>query len=179
MGQSEDDSGEPDRRRTRDESGGDDGLNRRQLLLFGGAATVGLFALSQGEFGSKEADKRDIRTLLHVNAHTVETADLDGHMGTLHPEAPIRAATETRVSELVQNHNVTVELSVETVTLDNETAQARAVQTTRGAADDPEYPDIRERITYELRQQDGEWLVYNRTVTDTEQPPPTSNAGNG
>jgi hypothetical protein len=174
MGQSEDESGGPDRRRTRDESGGDDGLNRRQLLLFGGVATVGLFALTQGEFGSREADRRDIRTLLHLNAHAIETADLEEHMETLHPEAPIRAATETRVNELVQNHNVTVDLSVETVTLDNETAQARAVRTTRGAADDPDYPDIRERITYELRQHDGEWLVYNRTVTGTEQPPSDS-----
>ena len=173
MGQSEDDSTEPDRRRTRDESGGDSGLNRRQLLLFGGVATVGLFALTRGEeFGSQEADKRDIRVLLHLNAHTVETADLEGHMETLHPEAPIRSTTETRVNKTIQSHNVTVDLSVETITLDNETAQARAVRTTRGTADDPGYPDTRERITYELRQHDGEWLVYNRTITGTEQPPP-------
>lgn len=147
------------------------GLPRRKLLLFGGLATVGLFAITRGEFGSDPAET-DVRLLLNLNARTLEADDLDGHVGTLHPDAPIYDETQNRATEIIRNHNVTVELTVDNITVDNATAEAEAVRTIRGTAEDSSYEDIRERLTYELRRLDGEWLIYNRTVRETEQPPP-------
>lgn len=181
MGQSEDDTEQRGRRPSSDGSDGPSppsttadgggGLPRRQLLLFGSVATVGLFAISQTEFGNNQA-RREVQTVLKLNAYTLETADLSGHLDTLHPEAPIYNNTETRASSLIESHNVTVDLRIQTVKVDNTTAEVETVRTTRGAADGSDYRDVRERITYELRRYDGEWLIYNRTVGETRAPPP-------
>jgi hypothetical protein len=157
--------------RSRRRSPGSGGLGRRQVLVLGGLATLGLFAVTQSEFGDGD-DEREVRIVLELNAYTLETNDLEGHLDTLHPDAPLYNATESRASETIQNHNVTVELTVESISVDNTTAQAETVRTTRGAADDPAFQDVREQITYDLQRHDGEWLIYNRTVRETEQPPP-------
>lgn len=149
---------------------GEDGLNRRRLLLLGGATTVGVFALSRTELTSSN-EMRNIELKLELNARTLEADEFTAHMDTFHPESPIYGEAETRAGELIRDSNVTVSLSVEAITVEDTTAEADVVRTTRGDS----HEAVREEITYELRRYEGEWQIYNRTVRESGPPSETNN----
>ncbi|MFT4944780.1 MAG: hypothetical protein ACI9K3_000717 [Halovenus sp.] len=148
----------------------EDGLNRRRLLLLGGATTVGVFALSRTELTSSN-EMRNIELKLELNARTLEADEFTAHMDTFHPESPIYGEAETRASELIRDSNVTVSLSFEGITVEDTTAEADVVRTTRGDS----HEAVREEITYELRRYEGEWQIYNRTVRESGPPSETNN----
>ena len=143
---------------------GGKGFDRRRLLLLGGAATVGVFALSRTEFTASN-ETRNVELLLELNARTLEADEFDAHMDTFHPEAPIYDEAESRATGLIRDDNLSVSLGIEEIVIDNATAEASVVRTTRG--DDRA---VRELIGYELRRYEGEWRIYDRTVRESGPP---------
>lgn len=134
----------------------DDGLNRRRLLLFGGIAAVAILIIGERELPGD--DEEEIRLVLQRNIRALEAGEREVYAETFHPESPIAAAREQHAAAVANESGFTATLEVESITVDNRTAEAEVVRTVGG--DDPE------QVTYELRQHDDEWRIYDRTVGD-------------
>lgn len=133
---------------------GDDGLNRRRLLLFGGIAAVAILIIGERELPGDDED--EIRLVLQRNTRALEAGELEVYTETFHPESPIATAREQHAAAVANESGFTADIEIESITVDDRTARAEVVRTTAG--EDPE------QVTYELRSHDDEWRIYDRTV---------------
>lgn len=164
--------GAPDagRRSVRGDPGDDHECHRRSLLVAAGAAATAALAgcSDSGGDGGGSSDEEQIREVLRKNAQTIEDEDLDAHMETIHPDSPAYDTTETQLQQLFQVYDLTVELTIESVDVDGDSATADVVQTTRSENDASSYEDNRTWLTHELRTHEGDWKIYNSATTDIE-----------
>lgn len=164
--------------RTADEGSG---VSRRRLLVAVAAGMTSLAGCSN--FGDSDSDassgdddaaqgagndERAIRSVIETNARTLETEDLDAHMETIHPESPLYDSTESTTGQLLEQYDVTVDVEIESVEIDGDTATVETVQTTRETSGAPGYQDVRVDVTHELRTHEGEWKIYGSTIEDRE-----------
>jgi hypothetical protein len=140
------------------------------LLVGGGVVAVGIIAFLQlnddgGSSNGGNTDRAAIRSVLQENARTLEQENLDGYMDTIHPESPLYDSTEDRTRQLFQQYDINVEMTIESITVDGETAEAQVAQTTELSSESSGTQSNRRQLTHELRTYQGEWRIYNSRVT--------------
>lgn len=141
------------------------------MLLAGGVVAAGLFLFtrSDDEDGTGGGtDEPQIRDVLRENVRALENNDLDAYMETIHPEAPLYDSTEENVSQLIAQFEIDVDLTIESIEVDGDHAEANVIQENRETSGAADYQDTRVYITHELRPYQGEWHLYDSNIRDSE-----------
>ena len=142
-------------------------FSRRKVIAgIGLIGTVGLAGCSGSDGGGEEESA--VRDVIQRQEEALENNDLDRYMETMHPESPIYDRTRSATAQLLQNYDLRLDIEINSVSIDGDTATAETTQETRIEESDPSFQENRAEITHELRTYEGEWRVYNSSIDSTE-----------
>lgn len=153
-------------------------LSRRSVITGVGALSVtGLAGCLGGESdegggsgGSEsESDESQIRSVLQKQVTTMENGDVEGYMETMHPDSPTYDNTQETLEQLVAEYNFEVDLEINSVEVDGDTATAEVTQETRTEDSNPDFQDNRLEATHELQTHEDEWRFYDTISADVEE----------
>jgi ketosteroid isomerase-like protein len=139
-------------------------ISRRSVI--GGVGAISVIGLA-GCLGG-ESDESKIRSVLQKQADSLENGDVDGYMETMHPESPVYDNTREIMEQLVEEYDFEVEIDINSVEVDGDTATAEVTQVTRTEEPDTDFDDNRLEATHELRTYENEWRLYDSTTEDIE-----------
>jgi len=97
----------------------------------------------------------------------MENDNVGAYMETTHPESPLYDSTRTATSRLLERYDLEVELTINSITIDDDTATADVTQVTR-AVNSESYQPRRAGMTHELRTHNGNWKVYDSSIQSRE-----------
>lgn len=148
----------------------DSGISRRAVAAGVGvvaAAGAGWFILNDDDDSSSPSgDEQEIRNVLRTQAQALENDDIEAYMETMHPESPLYDSTRSTTSQLMQRYDFRIELTVDSVEVNGDTATADTTQETRIEGSDPNFQANRSELVHELRTYQGEWRVYDSSISD-------------
>lgn len=113
-------------------------------------------------------DEGAIRAVLRQQAQALENDNLEAYMETIHPEAPLYESTRSSTRRLMQTYDMEIDLTIDSISVDGDTADADVTQVSRLDGGSGSQSGRTEMI-HELRTYEGDWKVYDSTVTDREQ----------
>lgn len=139
-----------------------------------------LMAAGCGTSGPTEEEKTEIQHLLEWNLYFAHTRDLNGYMGTLHPDSPLYSQTAATMRDLFTvDATIQYELvSFDIISFEAASAEVRVVQITRKVGGTALFRDNRIVVVHTLRRgEDGTWRIYDSEVEEVEylsyEPAPT------
>jgi hypothetical protein len=138
----------------------DSGVSRRTVIAGVGVLGVG----AAGAWFLLSDDEEGVRDTLRKQERALENDNLDGYMDTMHPESPVYDSTKRSTRQLMDRYDMDLDLTIDSVTIDDDTADAEVTQVTRVEQSSSDFP-IESEMTHELRTHDGEWKVYSSTIT--------------
>jgi len=154
----------------------DSGVDRRAVI--GGLGVLGLGGVGAWLLLSDEEDSSGttpgsseepaVRDALRRQERALENDNLETYMDTMHPESPLYDSTRTTTQRLMQRYDISIDLTIDSVSIDGDVADADVTQVTRVAEPSSNFP-IEADMTHELRTHDGDWKVYNSAVNSRRQ----------
>lgn len=146
------------------------GISRRAVIAgvgVVGAAGAGWFVLNDDDDSSSPSgDEQQIRNVLRTQAQALENDDIDAYMETMHPESPLYDSTQSTTSQLIQEYDFRIDLTIDSVEVNDDTATADTTQETRIEGSDPNFRANRSELVHELRTYQGGWRVYDSSISD-------------
>ncbi|SDJ62960.1 hypothetical protein SAMN05216226_10696 [Halovenus aranensis] len=134
------------------------------------AAGGGWYFFLRDSGTSSGGDKGKIETVIRTQAEAFDNGNIERYMGTVHPESPVYDASRRQLETMFERFSpdvLTVDITIESIEmLSEEQAEAKVVQTTR--IDSEGFRDNRLTQTFDMRPHQGEWLLYDSTVSETE-----------
>ena len=111
-------------------------------------------------------DQRAVVEVINEQFAATKKEDVAGYLGTMHPEARTEAL-EQEFRQLWSQYDLSVECTVQTVTVEGDEAAADIRQTTEKIAG-PEFADNTILERFHLARENGQWYVTRTDRLETE-----------
>ena len=117
-----------------------------------------------------EEERQDVYNLIEWNLYYARIEDLNGYMWTLHPDAPGYSETQSQMELMFRAFDLAYTIEEwEIVSIDQNSARVRVVQTTRKLAGDQPFRDNRLEAVHILRKDsEGAWKIYATEIDPNE-----------
>jgi len=148
----------------------DSGISRRAVVAGIGVLGVGgagAWILLSDDEDESTGDTGSVRETLRKQARALENDNIEAYMETIHPESPLYDSTRSATSRLMERYDLEIELTINSVSIDSDTATADVTQVTR-AVNSASYQPRRAEMSHELRTDDGTWKVYDSSIQSRE-----------
>jgi hypothetical protein len=109
-----------------------------------------------------EEEREAVYNLIEWNLYYARSEDLNGYMWTLHPDAPGYDDTQSQMDLMFREFDLAYTIEEwEIVSIDQNSARVRVIQTTRKVAGDQPFRDNRMEAIHILRKDsEGAWKIY-------------------
>jgi len=121
------------------------------------------------EAEAPDDDLDAIKAVVKQNLEATANEDIQGVLQTMHEDGPgyDEGAITAELEEMFANFDLEYELEILDARIENETAEVDFRQVTR-SLDNQDFNDNRITGVHILRQQNGEWKIYDSQVEETE-----------
>ncbi len=121
------------------------------------------------EIEAPDNDLEAIEFIVKKNLEATENQDIHGVLQTMHEESPgyDKEAIKIELEDLFKHYDLEYELEILDVRIKNGEAEVDFLQITR-AVENEDFDDNKVTGIHIMRQQNGEWRIYDSHIEETE-----------
>ncbi len=123
----------------------------------------------EDEAEAPDDEHEAIKTVVKQNLEATENEDIQGVLQTMHADGPgyDEGAITAELEELFASYDLEYELEILDARIENGQAEVDFQQVTR-SLDNQEFDDNQIAGVHIMRQQNGEWKIYDSLIEETE-----------
>jgi len=123
----------------------------------------------EDEVDAPDNEHEAIKAVVEQNMEATENEDAQGVLQTMHEDSPgyDEEAITTELEDLFEYHDLEYELEILDIRIKNGEAAVDFQQITR-SVDNDDFNDNQITGVHIMRQQNGEWRIYDSQVEETE-----------